>query len=97
MITLSWFLVSLRYYNERLQNSCFARDAREHFQMHFYAEQSFLISFIIKTQNVVRKMPQMGLEIRGRTVGLVNKRYMLFLYFYHSINFFYAHTGISTK
>jgi len=31
-----------------------------------------LISFIIKTQNVVRKMPQMGLENRGRAVSLVN-------------------------
>jgi len=29
-----WFLGSLRNYNERSQNSRFARDAREHFQMH---------------------------------------------------------------
>jgi len=70
MIIFGWFLVSLRYYNERSQNSLFARDTREHFQMHMtYTKQSFLISFIIKTQKVVRKMTQMGLENRGRAVG----------------------------
>ena len=73
MITLGWFLVGLRYYNERSQNSLFARDTREHFLMHMtYTKQSFLISFNMKTQNVVRKMPQMGQENRGRAVGLVN-------------------------
>jgi len=31
-----------------------------------------MISFIIKTQNEVRNMPQMGLENRRRAIGLVN-------------------------
>jgi len=49
-------------------------------------------------------MPRLSLEVRGRAVGLItlerlNKRYVVFLYVYHLIEFinFYAHTGLCTN
>jgi len=93
MITLGWFLVILRYYNEiSKQLLCTWRTWTFSNALEFYTEQSFLVSFIKNSQNIVRKMPKMGLKIGVAmsvwlTLERLNKTYVLFLYFYHFIIF----------
>jgi len=94
--------VSLREYNEKSQTSYFARDARVHFQMHLTLdiEKSSLISFIIKTQNIVRKNAYLRHEDRGCAVGLINAgtpiqkiRIIFYLYYFIIFNNLFAETG----
>jgi len=69
-----------------------------------YTEQSFLMSVIIKTQNIVRKMPLISLEERGRAVGLINSgppkqkssSIFVFLFFYF-FYYFFMHSQVCAQ
>ena len=102
MITLGWIVGSLRDYNERSQNSCLAMTHVNLLNaLDTYTEQSFLMSVIIKTQNIVRKMPLISLEDRGRAVVSINpgppkqktRSIFVFLFFYIFIHF-YMHSKV---
>ena len=94
-----------RDYDEKSQTSCFARDAREHFQMHKKLHKTvYPDQFYYKNTNMVRKKPRMSHEDRGRTVSLIHvgthiQKIPVILFFNHVYDFFiiYLHGQVYTQ
>ena len=56
LVIIDWIFENLSDYNEKSQNSYFARDALEHFQMHSLFIQN-TDQYFHKRQDVVRRIP----------------------------------------